>query len=131
MTIANWCVLTACLLPVLTVGLAKISSAKLPSGAGRYSNANPREWAKGLTGWQQRANAAQSNGFEVLPLFIAAIVLAQQAHVEQGRVDNLALAFIVLRLFYIAAYLVNIGWARTLFWMGGEGICVALFFMMA
>ena len=130
MTIANWCVLAACVLPVLTVGLAKANSIKLPSGGGRYNNDNPREWAKGLTGWQQRANAAQSNGFEILPIFISAIILAQQAHVDQVRIDNLAMAFVVLRLCYVAAYLMNVGWLRTVFWMGGIGICVGLFFMM-
>ena len=61
MTIANWCVLAACTLPVLTVGLAKMSSAKLPRKAGRYDNDNPREWAKGLSGWQQRANATHGD----------------------------------------------------------------------
>ncbi|QJQ06281.1 hypothetical protein EJG51_010935 [Undibacterium piscinae] len=68
MTIANWCVLAACMLPVLTIGLAKANSAKLAPNAGRYDNTNPREWAKGLSGWQQRASAAQNNGFEALPL---------------------------------------------------------------
>jgi uncharacterized MAPEG superfamily protein len=102
----------------------------MAAGAGRYDNDNPREWAKGLTGWQQRANAAQNNGFEILPIFIAAIILAQQAHLDQGRIDNLAMAFIGLRVAYIAAYLMNLGWIRTAFWTGGIGICVALFFMM-
>ena len=129
MTIANWCVLATCVLPVLTVGLAKTSSAKLARNAGRYDNANPREWAKGLTGWQQRAVAAQNNGFEALPLFIAAVVLAQQAHADQGRIDTLALIFIALRILYVAVYLMNLGTVRTLFWMGGIATCVALFAM--
>jgi uncharacterized MAPEG superfamily protein len=129
MTIANWCVLAACVLPVLTVGLAKTSSAKLRRNAGRYDNANPREWAKSLTGWQQRAVAAQNNGFEALPLFIAAVVLAQQAHADQGRIDTLALTFIALRVLYVAVYLMNLGTVRTLFWMGGIATCVALFAM--
>ncbi len=129
MTIANWCVLAACVLPVLTVGLAKASSAKLSRKEGRYDNNNPREWAKGLTGWQQRANAAQNNGFEALPLFVAAVLLAQQAHADQARIDTLALVFIALRLMYIAAYLMNLGALRTLFWSGGVAACVALFAM--
>lgn len=129
MTIANWCVLAACVMPVITVGLAKLHSARLPRRAGRYDNNNPREWAKGLSGWQQRANAAQNNGFEAAPLFIAAVLLAQQAHADQGRIDNLALIFIALRVLYVAAYLMNQGAVRTLFWTGGIGICIALFFM--
>ena len=116
MTIANWCVLTACLLPIFTVGLAKANSAKSPANDGRYDNSNPRGWADQLTGWPQRAISAQNNGWEALPLFIAAVVLAQQAHAEQGRIDHLALLFIGLRVLYIGAYLMNVGTLRTLIW---------------
>jgi hypothetical protein len=35
------------------------------------------------------------------------------------------LAFIVLRLLYIAAYSINFDLARTVFWGGGAGVCVA------
>lgn len=129
MTIANWCVLAACVLPVLTIGLAKISSAKPGNAAGRYDNRNPRAWEQALSGWQQRANAAQQNGFEALPLFIAAVVLAQQAHAEQARIDTLALLFIGLRLLYVAAYLMNQGMLRTLLWMGGMGCSIAILLM--
>jgi len=126
MTIANWCILAACMLPTATIGLAKLASAKLPRGAGRYNNKRPREWTAGLTGWQARANAAQMNGFEILPLFIAGVVLAQQAHADQGRVDLLAMSFIGLRLAYVAAYLANIDAVRTLCWVAGVGIGIAL-----
>jgi uncharacterized MAPEG superfamily protein len=129
MTIANWCVLAACVLPVLTVGLAKMSSAKLPRNAGRYDNNNPREWAKGLSGWQQRAHAAQNNGFEAAPIFIAAVILAQQAHADQGHIDTLALIFVGLRVLYVAAYLMNLGTLRTLLWTGGIAVSVVLFTM--
>ena len=76
MSIANWCVLAACLLPVVTVGAAKASVGMKSPRKGGYDNHNPRQWEAGLTGWQQRANAAQANGFEALPLFIAAVLMA-------------------------------------------------------
>jgi uncharacterized MAPEG superfamily protein len=129
MTIANWCVLAACMLPVLTIGLAKASSAKLAANAGRYDNTNPREWAKGLSGWQQRASAAQNNGFEALPLFIAAVILAQQSHADQGRIDTLALIFVAMRIMYVAAYLLNVGTLRTLLWTGGLASSIAILLM--
>src|SRR5471032_1070111 len=116
MTIANWCILVACLLPTATVGLAKIASARLPREA-RYNNKRPREWSENLSGWQQRANAAQMNGFEALPLFLAAVILAQQSHVDQGRIDLLAMSFIALRLVYIGLYLANAATLRTLVWL--------------
>jgi len=129
MTIANWCVLAACMLPAATVGLAKLASAKLPSGGGRYDNKQPREWAAGLSGWQARANAAQMNGFEILPLFIAAVLLAQQAHADQARIDLLALGFIGLRLVYIGLYVANVDALRTVVWFAGVGVSVALLAM--
>lgn len=129
MTIANWCVLAACALPVLTVGLAKISSSKLPRAGGRYDNNNPRAWEQNLSGWQQRANAAQKNGFEALPLFIAAVILAQQAQADQARIDGLALLFIALRVLYVGAYLMNFGMLRTLLWSAAVASSVAIFLM--
>ena len=118
MTIANWTILAACLLPTLTIGLAKTASIKLPRDE-RYNNNRPREWTATLTGWKQRANAAQANGFEALPLFIAAVILAPQAHADQGRIDMLAVSFIIVRLVYVATYLANAGTVRTLVWIAG------------
>lgn len=129
MTLANWCVLAACLLPVITVGLAKADSAKLKPEEGGYDNREPRLWAQQLEGWRQRANAAQQNGWEALPLFIAAVVLAQQAHADQGRIDMLAMTFIGLRLIYIATYLANMSNLRSLVWTAGVAVNVAILFM--
>jgi len=128
MTIANWCVLAACFLPVITVGFAKASAAKLSRRNGGYDNDHPRDWEAKLTGWPQRAIAAQKNGFEALPLFIAGVVLAQQAQANQATVDGLAIAFIILRCLYVAAYLLNRSTLRSLIWFGGVGVSVALFF---
>ena len=131
MSIAKWCVLVACLLPMATVGLAKLNSARLSRKDGRYDNQQPREWAAQLTGWQQRANAAQANGFEALPLFIAGVLFAQMAQADQGRIDMLALSFVGLRLAYVAAYLANLGTLRTLIWTAGLGVSIALLAMGA
>ena len=54
MTIAKWCILAACLLPVLTVGMAKASLLK-PRREGGFDNHHPRDWESKLTGWQARA----------------------------------------------------------------------------
>ena len=129
MTIANWCILIACVLPTATVGLAKLHSASLPRGGGRYNNRQPREWAAGLTGWQLRANAAQGNGFEVLPLFIAAVLMAQQAHADQDHVDTLAMVFIGIRLAYIACYLADLATLRTIVWGAGILTCALIALM--
>ena len=124
MSIANWCVLAACLLPVVTVGAAKASVGMKSPRQGGYDNHNPRQWEAGLTGWQQRANAAQANGFEALPLFIAAVLMAQQAQADQGVIDQWALAFIGIRLAYIASYLMDKAALRSLIWMAGVAVCI-------
>jgi len=125
MSIANTCVLAACLLPIVTVGMAKFTMLKRPSQGG-YDNNHPREWEAKLTGWRARANAAQNNGFEALPLFVFAVLVAQQAGLDQGRTDTLALAFIGIRLVYIALYLANVAAARSLVWAAGLGVTIAI-----
>ena len=129
MSIAKWCVLAACLLPIATVALAKGHAARLSRKSGSYDNNNPREWESRLSGWQQRANAAQANGFEALPLFIAGVLLAQMAQADQSRIDLLAMAFVGIRIAYVAAYLANLGTLRSLIWSGGVGVSIALLAM--
>jgi len=126
MTISKWCVLIACFLPMLTALLPKIHSFKLSRREGMYDNNNPREWEARLSGWQQRAIAAHSNGFEILPLFVGSAVFAHLANADQARIDMLAMAFVALRLVYVAVYLMNLGTVRTLVWSGGVAGCVAL-----
>ena len=126
MTIVKWCILGACLLPMLTALLPKISSLKLSYKDGKYDNNNPREWAGRLAGWQQRAMAAHSNGFEALPLFIASVLVAQMGQGDQGRIDTLAVAFVGLRVVYVAMYLTNLGTLRTLVWTAAVATNVAL-----
>ncbi|MGH6646539.1 MAPEG family protein [Aquabacterium sp.] len=131
MTIAKWTVLAAFMLPVLTVGMAKAATIKLGRRNGGYDNNNPREWAGKLSGWHQRAHAAQINGFEGLPLFAAAVIFAQMAQADQARIDMLALAYIGIRVVYVAMYLANLGALRTLVWTAGLATNIALLAMAA
>ena len=126
MTTTQWCVLIACLLPVLTVGMAKFALGRTPRREGGYDNANPRAWEAKLEGWHARAHAAQQNGFEALPLFIAGVLFAQFGGAEQARIDMLAMAFIAARLAYTAAYLGNRATLRSLIWAVAFGISIAL-----
>lgn len=125
MTIANWCVVAASLLPVLTVGMAK-ATTRGPRKNGGYDNHNPRGWEAKLQGWKARAVAAQNNGFEALPLFIAGVLLAQQAHGDQARIDMLAMSFIAIRLVYVVLYLKDVAVLRSLVWAAGVGVSIAL-----
>lgn len=126
MTIANTCVLVAAVLPVLTVGLAKFTSLSSPRKGG-YDNNDPRAWEAKQQGWKARAAAAQNNGFEALPLFVFAVLVAQAAGLDQGRTDMLAMGFIAVRLVYVAVYLANLGNLRSLVWAAGLGLTIAIF----
>ena len=131
MTIAYFCIIVACMLPIVCAGLAKSKGFGRPRREGGFDNEQPREWLAKLTGWQARANAAQFNSFEALPLFVAGVLVAQQLHAPQGTINALAVAFIAVRLAYIGAYLSDKGSLRTLIWVTGVVISVALFFIGA
>jgi uncharacterized MAPEG superfamily protein len=84
-------------------------------------------WRARQVGGRARANAAQANSFEALPVFIAALWVAQQHGLAQGRTDALALAFVALRLAYIALYVSDLAALRSVVWAAGVACCVALF----
>lgn len=123
MTLANWCIAAACILPMAVALTPKVASVKTGD---RYDNANPREWAGRLNGWGKRAIAAHQNGFEALPLFIAAVILAQQAHANQDRIDILAMTFVLIRVIYSIIYISNLATLRTLVWFAGIGVSLAI-----
>lgn len=128
MTLANYCLIVAALLPVVCAALAKSKGYGKRRSDGGFDNQEPRAWLSRQTGWQARANAAQANSFEALPLFVAGVLAAQQMHLDQGRIDMLALAFIGLRVVFIALYLTNQATLRSLVWALGVATSVALFF---
>jgi len=127
MPLSYLCVLAACLLPILAAGMAKWGAFSRPAREGGYDNADPRAWLARQSGRRARANAAQANSFEALPLFIAAVLAAQQMQVAQAVIDGLAAAFVLLRLVYIFLYVTDRAMARTAVWTAGLGVCIALF----
>lgn len=129
MTLADTCLLIACLLPIACAGIAKSKGFGKPTSQGGFDNNNPRQWLANLQGWQARAQAAQMNSFEALPLFIAGVLVAQRLGAPQGTVDALAVAFVLLRVGFIAAYLADRANLRSVVWLLGLGCCVALFFV--
>ena len=123
MTIAYACLLFMGLFPYVAAGIAK-------KGFEGYDNSMPRQWLAKQTGFRARANAAQANLFESLPLFFAAIIIAQIANAPQARIDLLALGFVVARIAYVICYLANWPTARTIVWLLGLICVVALFFQI-
>ncbi len=129
MTIAQLCLLVACVLPIVCAGLAKSKGFGKRRRDGGFDNHAPREWLARLQGWQARANAAQANSWEALPVFIAGLFVAHQHQAAQATVDALAAGFIAARLAFIGLYLADQAWLRSVVWVAGLAACVALFFV--
>ncbi|WP_326534510.1 MAPEG family protein [Pseudorhodoferax sp.] len=123
LSMAYWCLLGAAALPYLTAMVAKLGAF------GLGDNRAPREWAARQGGWRARALAAQNNGFEGLPLFMAGVLAAHQFGAAQARIDALALAYLLLRLIYVSLYIRDRSTLRSLVWTLGMAVSVALFFV--
>lgn len=123
-----WCVLIAAALPVVCAGIAKSKAFGKPVEQGGYDNANPRQWLLRQSDWRARANAAQANSFEALPFFIGAVLIAHQLGADQALLNGLAVAYIGLRIAYIAAYVGNQASLRSLVWVSALAVNMAILF---
>ena len=128
MTIADTCILVSCLLPIACAGLAKSKGLGKPRRVGGFDNNNPRQWLASLEGWQARANAAQQNSFEALPIFIAGVLIAERLQIAQGRIDVLAMVFVAARVGYIGAYVADYAKLRSALWAVALAASIALYF---
>ena len=121
MTIAEWSLLAAVVLYLLTLAPFK------PMAGREFDNARPRDpafWDKPI---RARALGAHQNGIETFPFFATAVLLAEFRGCDQGRIDALAVAFVVIRLAFVAAYLLDRPWTRTALWNLGFAVNVAIF----
>ncbi|AVH50039.1 MULTISPECIES: MAPEG family protein [Acinetobacter] len=105
-------IIIACLLPYVFAVVAKMAG-----GFKREDNQNPREFLAKTTGLAARANAVQQNSFESLPLFIAAVLMAEYMVIPQVVVMMFGIAYIVLRIIYGICYLANWATLRSIVWM--------------
>lgn len=125
MAIAYWCILIAALLPYVWVFIAKQSGE-------RYNNHEPRSWQDKQTNPRsRRASAAQLNGFESFPAFVAGVLMAQLAGVSVQTITWLALAFVIARVLHGFFYVTDLAAARSLAWLVGMVCVIALIVMAA
>jgi len=122
-TIAYWCVLAGALLPLLFTALAKFGGP----GFGARANQAPREFQARLEGRRLRAHWAHLNSLEAFPPFAAAVLMAHQIGVESATINLLAVAWVLLRLAYGAAYMLDYGRLRSLLWIAAMTCWVLLF----
>lgn len=120
MTVALWCLLVAAVLPLASAAVAK-------AGFKNFDNHHPREWLSRQQGLRARANAAQQNSWEALAVFTAAVAAAHISDAPQDTVDALAVAFIAVRIVYTGLYIADRPTLRSVTWLVGFALCVALF----
>lgn len=117
-------ILGACLLPYAFTFIAKKAA-----GFKSSDNQHPREVLAKSTGLASRANAVQQNSFESLPLFIAAILMAEYMVVPEKFIMTLGWAYIVCRVIYGICYLANLATLRSIIWFFSL-LCPILLFVI-
>jgi len=120
MTLVYLSVFLVALMPLVCTGIAK-------SGFKAYDNHDPRAWLARQTGHRARANAAQSNCLEAFPVFAVGVVLALHAGVPASTLGPVCGVFVLLRAGYIYCYVTDRATWRTLVWLLGFGLSVALY----
>jgi uncharacterized MAPEG superfamily protein len=108
MPIAAWCLLAMVVIPYVTVGLAKVERG--------YNNHEPRLWAQTLEGRARRAHAAHANSFEALAVFVSVLLIAIWTDAPSPVVDELSVVYVLLRIFYVAAYIADKPVLRSVLW---------------
>ena len=89
---------------------------------------NPREILARATGKAARLNAAQQNGYEMLPLYAAAVIIAHATgEAAQGTINFWTTLFLLSRIAYIWAYAQDKAAARSAIWSAGLVCVIALF----
>ncbi|SFN69832.1 Uncharacterized conserved protein, MAPEG superfamily [Bradyrhizobium sp. Ghvi] len=123
MTLAEWCVLGAVLLYLLTI--VSIKWIRFRS----FDNSRPRNPAFYQDAISQRALGAHQNGIETFPFFAFAVLLAEYRDSPQRLIDELAALFLIVRIAYVLTYLGDRPTLRSILWSIGFAINLVIFFM--
>ena len=118
--------LILCLLPIVCAWIAGYHRQKQ---LGSVDNREPRLQSAQLTGAGARAVGAQSNCWEALGVFSAAILAVFISGIDLAEVANLALVYTALRIVYIPLYIGNIDKLRSLAFLAGFSICIYMFYL--
>lgn len=121
---AIWAMIVASLLPLSMAMLAKVFG-----GFGLDDNAHPRDFLQRTTGIAARANAAQQNSYETLPIFLVAVTVAMLFFVPQVIVNKLAWLYVLIRVGYCASYIANLSTFRSILWVLSIVCSMMLFYL--
>jgi uncharacterized MAPEG superfamily protein len=123
MTGAEWCLLGAIMLTLLTLAPVK------PLAGREFDNAKPRDPHFYEKPFRRRALGAHINGLEAFPFFAVSILLAEFRHSPQSWIDGLAVAFLLTRLAFVGAYIGNRATLRTTLWNAAMAFNLGIFFL--
>ena len=118
--------LILCILPIIC---AWVGGYFRQQQLGSVDNKEPRIQSQQLSGAGARAVAAQSNTWEALAVFSAAILALFISGVDLQSVATLVMIFVALRIAYIPVYIGNIDKLRSLLFLGSFGICMYFFYL--
>lgn len=121
---AIWAMVVASLLPVTMAMMAKVFG-----GFNLADNAHPRDFLQNATGSAARANAAQQNRYETLPVFLVAVLTAMLFFVPQSIINTLAWLYVLIRVGYCVAYIINLPIFRSILWVLSIICCLMLFYL--
>ncbi len=122
---AIWAMVVASLLPLSMAILAKAFG-----GFRLADNEHPRHFLQNTTGAAARANAAQQNSYETLPIFLIAVVVAMLFFVPQLIINKLAWLYVLIRIGFCVAYITNLSIFRSVLWVLSM-ICPLMLFYLA
>ena len=128
MTTPLWCLLVAVLIPYVLAGVGGYFKTKQ---FGSVDNNNPRAQSATLEGAGARAVAAQSNAWEALGVFSAAVLMGHLAGADPGLSATAALLFIAARAVHPILYIADIPTFRSISFLVGLGSCLWLFGLAA
>ncbi|MEA2880996.1 MAG: hypothetical protein QOH32_215 [Bradyrhizobium sp.] len=123
MTIAEYCIFASLVLVLLTIAPVKWL------GIRSFDNSKPRDPQFYDDPLRARAWGAHQNGIESFPFFAVAVLLAEFRDAPQNLIDELALLFVIVRIAYVLTYLGNRPSLRSILWVIGFAINIAIFFL--
>jgi len=117
------------ILVILPVSCAWIAGYYRQKQLGSVDNKEPRAQSQQLTGSGARAVAAQSNSWEALAVFSAALLAVFIGGIDLDSIRMPVMIFTALRIAYIPAYIADLDKLRSLIFIGGYGICIYLIYL--
>lgn len=119
MQLALASLLVAALLPLVWTVCAKAGAP--------YDNARPREVLARAVGYRQRANWAQQNAWEALPVWLGALFAAWVTQLPPALVDAAALLFVAGRVLHGVFYIADRPTLRSFAWLAAFASAMVLY----